>query len=61
VITVRWLSFLLAVECLIALWFTPQGVGAMILAVLFFLFFLILCWSLGAFARQDTDSRKAQP
>lgn len=60
-ITVRWVSFLLAAECLIALLFVPRGIGSMILAALFFILFLILCWSLGAFDRQDSTSRKAQP
>lgn len=55
--TVRWVSFLLAAECLVALFFTPNGVGSMILAALFFLFFLILCWSVGAFAG-GSDNQK---
>lgn len=59
--TVRWVSFLLAAECLVALFFTPNGVGSMILAALFFLFFLILCWSLGAFDRTDTTSKGTTP
>lgn len=54
-IALRWVSFLLAAECLVALVFTPRGVGSMVLASLFFLFFLIVCWSLGAFS----DIRKA--
>lgn len=50
----RWAAFVLAAVCLGGLWVTPVGAASMVLAVLFFLFFLILCWTFGAFS----DSRK---
>lgn len=56
--TVRWISFLLAAECVVALVFVPRGVGSMVLAALFLIFFLILCWSLGAFDRAENTNSK---
>ncbi len=53
---IRWVSFLIAAECLIALWLIPRGVASMILAAVFFLMFTVICWSFGAFSRRHTDT-----
>lgn len=45
VILIRFASFLLAAECLVVLFLIPRGVGSMLAAAMFFLFFLILCWT----------------
>ena len=55
-ITLRWLTGLLAWEALICLFFTERGLWSSILAALFLLLFLIFC---GTFRRSSTDSRKA--
>lgn len=54
---IRGLSFLLAAECMVALFFIPRGVGSMVVAALFILFFLIFCWTLGAFAQDGNNSK----
>lgn len=55
--TIRWVSFFLAALCITCLLFVERGVWSMILAALFFIFFLILCWSVGAFAG-GSDNQK---
>jgi len=59
---IRWVLFVLSAECVGLLIITPRGTATAILAALFFLFFTLYCWALGAFARTPhTDSRKAKP
>lgn len=58
----RWVLFILSAECIGLLIVTPRSVATAALAALFFLFFTLYCWALGAFARRPhTDSRKAKP
>ena len=53
-ILVRWAAFLLAAECLALLAIVPRSAASAILAALFFLFFLVLCWTF-------RTTRKATP
>lgn len=45
----RWVLFLLAAECLLAIFLLPRGNGTAVLAALFLILFIALCASLGAF------------
>jgi uncharacterized membrane protein len=53
----RWMAFLIGIECLVCLFFTPSGPWSTALAVLFFICFVTVSWTVGAFS--STDSRKA--
>lgn len=56
-ILIRCGAFILAVECLILLLFTPRpSAASAILAALFFLFFLILCWTFRTSANRKATS-----
>lgn len=44
-IALQLASFFLAVECLVCLFFAPRGLGSTLLAVAFFAFLLIFCWT----------------
>lgn len=55
-ILVRFAAFLLAVECLVVLFFIPRGVGSTVAAAMFFLFFLILCWTFRTSANRKASS-----
>lgn len=59
-ILLRWVAILWAAICLVALYSMPRGVGSMILAGLFAVLFLFICWTFGAFARSDPNIRKAR-
>lgn len=53
----RWVAFILAAECLTLLFFVPRPtVASAILAALFFLFFLILCWTFRTSANRKATS-----
>lgn len=53
---VRFASFVLAVECLVVLFLIPRGVGSMVTAALFLLFFLVLCWTFRTSANRKASS-----
>lgn len=55
-VALRWASFLLAVECLVCLFITERGIGSAILAAVFFILFLLFCWTLRS---RSTSTRKA--
>lgn len=55
-IVVRFAAFILAVECLVVLFLIPRGVGSMLAAALFLLFFLILCWTFRTSANRKASS-----
>ena len=42
----RWLTFLLALECLYCLWLSEPGREATLNAVCFLLYFTLYCWTL---------------
>ena len=44
-ILIRWAAFILATGILALLSIVPRSTTSAILAALFFLFFLILCWT----------------
>ncbi len=48
-VALRWMLFLLAAECLAALFLLPRGEGTAVLAALFFILFIALCATFGAF------------
>lgn len=56
-ITIRWIAYVLGVECLIVLALVPRGIGTALVAVLFFLCFITICWTLGAFAQNSNNSK----
>ncbi|CAN7515084.1 hypothetical protein LJR042_003511 [Microbacterium maritypicum] len=55
-VALRWASFLLAAECLVCLFIAERGIGSAILAALFFVLFLLFCWTLRS---RSTTTRKA--
>lgn len=57
-ILLRWVAILWAVICLVALFFAPHGLPSTLLAAVFAALFLFICWTFGAFARSDPNSRK---
>lgn len=57
-VLLRWVAILWAVICLVGLMLTPNGVATLILAGIFLILFLFICWTFGAFARSDPNSRK---
>lgn len=57
-ILLRWVAILWAVICLVALFFAPHGLPSTLLVAVFATLFLFICWTFGAFARSDPNSRK---
>ena len=47
-VTLRWVAIVWAATCLVALFFSDNGAGSTILAVVFFILFLFICWTLRA-------------
>lgn len=45
----RWVLFLLAAECLAAIFLLPRGNGTAVLAAMFLILFTALCATFGAF------------
>lgn len=60
-IVLRWFAFLIGAECLVVLALIPRGVGSMLIAALFFICFLIFCWTIGAFAGDSNNSKGTTP
>lgn len=58
-ITIRWAAILLATVTLVALTITPRGVATAILAGFFFICFIAVGWSFGAFNTEDDMSLEA--
>lgn len=58
-ILLRWVAILWAAICLVGLYLAEPGVPAMVLAGIFLTLFFFICWTFGAFARSDPNSRKA--
>ena len=52
-ITLRWVAIVLAVETLIALGIVPRSVTSMVLAGVFLVLFVFICWTFGAFTRGE--------
>lgn len=53
-ITALWVAVLLAVECLVVLFFIPRGVASTVIAALFFICFAVVCWIVGAMTKEAT-------
>lgn len=60
-ILLRWVAILWAVICLIGLFFASPGWPSTVLVGAFLTLFLFICWTYGAFAESDPNSRKADP
>lgn len=50
-ITIRWVSYTLATVCWVALICTPRSPASVLLAGLFFICFVVVSWTYGAFER----------
>lgn len=48
----RWATSLLGALCLVCLFFAPRGLGSTVVAALFFICFVTVGWTVGAFSRE---------
>lgn len=55
--TVRWVTFLLCMECVIVLAVIPRSVLSALIAAFVAVLFTLFCWSLGAFTRDPSPER----
>lgn len=56
-IIIRWIAYVIGAECLIVLTLIPRSIGTALIAVLFFICFITVCWTFGAFARSDSNPK----
>jgi hypothetical protein len=58
-ITIRYAAMVLGTITLVALRFTPRSTASVVLAIFFFICFVVLCWTLGAFTKTTDTSKES--
>lgn len=58
-IPIRYAAMVLGTITLVALRLTPRSTATVVLAIFFFICFVVLCWTLGAFTK-TTDTKESE-